>query len=76
MAKARTVKTRRFKSSGLEKSRAKLLKKLSDPKDMDDPKWVCQWLARVEVTLAKKEKAKSQKQIEKKSGQRKPRKES
>ncbi|HTM53731.1 MAG TPA: hypothetical protein VL175_06855 [Pirellulales bacterium] len=53
----------------LEQSRAKLLKKLSDPNDKDDPKWVGRWAARVEANIAKKEKGKSQKQSEKKGGQ-------
>ena len=67
MAKARIAKTRRFKLSRMEQTRAKLLRKLSDPNDKDDAKWVGRWAARVESNITKKEKAKSQKQSEKKA---------
>jgi hypothetical protein len=48
--------------------RETLLKKLADPNDQDDPRWLSHRLAAVDAFAAKKEKARAQKQRERKRG--------
>jgi hypothetical protein len=54
-------------------TRQRLLKKLSDPADKDDPRWVRAFLGHADARLARKEKAKSHRKEQKKVGRnRKP----
>jgi hypothetical protein len=48
----------------LEMQVAELSKKLADPSDADDKKWVARWLSRFETELAKKRKGFGQKRRE------------
>ena len=54
--------------------RKTMLKKLSDPNDKDDPRWVQAFLGHAEVRIARKEKAKSHRQSQRKVGRRRTRK--
>jgi len=56
-------------------TRKTMLKKLSDPHDKDDPRWVEAILGHVDVRLAKKETAKSHRQTQKKVGRNRRKKE-
>jgi hypothetical protein len=65
MAKARKIR--------LEGQQATLLRKLADPKDADDPRWVRRMLGRVEVSQAKTERAMEHKEQQKAKHKRRDR---
>ena len=44
--------------------RQTMLRKLGDPNDKDDPRWVKCWLLAAEVRLARKEKAKDHRRVQ------------
>jgi hypothetical protein len=52
----------------LRQTKKKLERKLSDPKDSDDPSWVKRWMDRVDGSIAKKEKATEHKNAQRKVG--------
>jgi len=52
----------------LSEVRKRLLRKIANPKDHDDPQWTNRMLARVEKRIAKKEKTVEHKQEQRKVG--------
>ncbi len=68
MAIPRVGRRKKWKLTRIKAKRVSLLKKLSDPNDKDDPRWVARRLAANEAVIVKKEKAKEQKQRDNKRG--------
>jgi hypothetical protein len=68
MATPRVGRRKKWKLTLVKAKRVTLLKKVNDPNDKDDPRWVTRRLAAFEAVIAKKEKSKAQKQRDKKPG--------
>jgi hypothetical protein len=66
MAIPRVGRRNKWKLTRVKAKRGTLLKKLNDPNDKDDPRWVARRLAANGAVIAKKEKAREQKQRDKK----------
>jgi hypothetical protein len=66
MAKIR--RRRKVSIKRLKEVENRLVRKLADPKDYDDPKWAQRMLAGVEKRISKKEKSAEHKQRQKKAG--------
>ena len=54
------------KISNEEQTRIRLLRKLADPKDADNPRWVGRWLKNFERWTVRKEKARDHKRRQRK----------
>jgi hypothetical protein len=68
MGRAKTYSKRRRLKNRLAESRTSKLRKLSDPKDKDDPRWVKRLVEHLEIEIAKKQKATQHKQEQRSVG--------
>jgi hypothetical protein len=68
MGQTKTYSTRRRLKKRLEEYRKSKLRKLSDPKDKDDPRWVKRLVDRIEIEIAKKQTAIQHKQQQRSVG--------